>query len=105
MDIDRRRTPRRAFGGVVELSAAGPGVYIVAKTTEISRFGCFVSTSQSLPLGTKVSLKINLEDTEFSASGEVAYVLPGKGLGISFAAATHNDEVRLEEWLRQTGID
>jgi hypothetical protein len=105
MDSERRRTPRLAFGGVVELSAPDLNVYLVAKTTEVSRFGCFVRTPQTLPLGAGLSLKITHEGNEFNASGRVAYVLPQRGVGISFTAATDGDNELLGRWLGEAGAE
>jgi hypothetical protein len=105
MDIERRQAPRHPFGGVAELSALEPSAYIIAKTTQLSRFGCFVRTSQHLPDGTWITLKITYEGGEFNAAGSVAYSLPETGLGISFVPTAHHDEVLLEEWLRKAGPD
>jgi hypothetical protein len=96
-----RRVPRRAFGGVAEITAAEPGAYIVASTTELSRFGCFVKTQLSLAIGTKVGLKITYEDKVFNGPGEVAYLLPENGMGFRFTTTTPEDVALLEEWLRQ----
>ena len=99
---EHRRVPRRAFGGVAEITtAANPSAYIVASTTELSRYGCFVTTDVSLPIGTKVSLKITYEDKVFNASGEVAYVLPERGMGIRFTTTAPEDVAVLESWLNQ----
>jgi hypothetical protein len=103
MESERRRVPRHTFGGVVELTAEHPGTYVIAKTAELSRLGCFVRTDQAVPVGTKVTLKITSDGNEFNASGEIIYVLPEKGVGIQFATITHKDEVLLEEWLRLSG--
>jgi hypothetical protein len=100
---EHRRVPRRAFGGVAEITAAHPSAYIVASTAELSRYGCFVTTDVSLPIGTNVSLKITYEDKVFNASGEVAYVLPERGMGIRFTTTAPEDVALLEAWLaRQT---
>ena len=96
-----RRVPRRAFGGVAEITTAEPGAYIVASTAELSRYGCFVKTQQSLAIGTKVSLKITYEDKVFNRSGEVAYILPENSMGFRFTTTTPEDVALLEEWLRQ----
>jgi hypothetical protein len=103
MDNERRRAPRHPFGGVVELSAADPIAYVIAKTTELGPLGCFVGTAQSLPVGTSVSLKISHGVAEFNATGKVVYVLAQKGMGIGFAATSHDDQRLLEEWLKQSG--
>jgi PilZ domain len=101
---ERRRVPRHAFGGVVELSAVTPNIYIIAKTTEISRNGCFIRAREQVIAGTKVNLKISYDGGEFNSFGEVVYALSGKGMGIRFDSPTDEDSALLDEWLKQTTV-
>jgi hypothetical protein len=96
---ERRRVPRIAFGGVAEITSVHPDTYIVVPTTELSRFGCLVRTYASMPIGTKVSLKISYEDNVFNASGEVAYALSEGGMGVKFTVTVPKDVAILEAWL------
>jgi hypothetical protein len=105
VESERRRVPRHAFGGVAEVSASEPSAYIVGKTTELSRLGCFVQTCQQLPVGTAITLKISYEGIEFDALGTIAYSLPQKGMGISFVPLTSVDEELLDEWLKVAAGD
>ena len=66
---ERRRVPRCAFGGVAEITTVHPNTYIIVSTGELSRFGCFVTTRATMPIGTKVGLKITYEGRAFNASG------------------------------------
>jgi hypothetical protein len=102
MQFERRRVSRHAFGGVAEMSASHSHSNIIGLTAEIGRFGCFVRTCASMPVGTKINLKINYEGNEVRTPGEVVYVLPEKGLGIKFAKVAAKDTALLEMWLRQT---
>ena len=102
MQFERRRVSRRAFGGVAELSADHSNSNIIGLAAEIGRFGCFVRTSASIPVGTKISVKITYDGSEVTASGEVVYVLSEKGVGIKFAEVLAKDAALLEAWLRQT---
>ena len=99
--FERRRVPRFAFGGVAEITALHPNTYILVSTADLSRFGCFVTTLATLPIGTKVGLKITYDDRAFNACGEVAYVLSENGMGIKFTTTAPNDVELLEAWLRQ----
>jgi hypothetical protein len=100
--FERRRAPRIAFGGVAEATSVNPDTYIIASTTGLSRFGCFVTTRVTMPIGTTVGLKITHEGRVFNASGEVVYVLPERGIGIKFIPAEPSDVAVLEAWQRQT---
>jgi hypothetical protein len=82
---ERRRTPRYPFlGGVAEITNTPSGEYVVARTSELGRFGCFVKTKSLFSAGATVSLKITYDLNEFVAAGEVVYVLPNTGMGIAF---------------------
>jgi hypothetical protein len=98
---ERRRVPRCAFGGVAEITTLHPSTYLLVSTAELSRFGCFVTTCATMPIGTVVGLKITFEGYVFSASGEVTYVLSEKGMGIKFTTTAPNDVELLEAWLRR----
>jgi hypothetical protein len=98
---ERRRVPRYAFGGVAEITTVQPKTYIVVSTSELSRFGCLVTTQATMPVGTKVALRITYEGRVFNAAGEVAYILPENGMGIKFTTTAPNEVALLEEWLRQ----
>lgn len=87
------------------MSSSEPSAYIVGKTTELARLGCFVQTCHELPAGTEVTLKINYEGIEFDAVGTIAYSLPGKGMGISFVPSSTIDEALLDEWLKIATTD
>lgn len=100
----RRRLPRYAFGGVAEISSIHSNDHIIASTTELSRFGCFVRTGASLPTGMQVNLKISHDGREFTAHGKVVYVLAERGLGITFEVIEPKDEALLETWLRQLTV-
>lgn len=102
--LERRRVPRRSFGGVAEISIDDRDAPIIGLVSELSRFGCFVRTHLSATVGTKVSLKITHHGHECAAGGEVVHLLSQKGIGIKFEPATPRDEALLEDWLRQTMI-
>jgi hypothetical protein len=102
--MQRRRTPRYPFiGGVAELTNTS-GQYLVAGTTQISRFGCFVRTKTPFPAGVPINLRITYERREFSADSEVIYVLAAKGMGIAFRTIPSGTEEVLEDWLAQCAV-
>ena len=83
------------------MSAGHSDSYIIGLVAEISRLGCFIRTSASVPVGAKISLKITYDGSELTARGEVVYVLSEKGVGIKFAQVAAKDAALLEAWLRQ----
>jgi hypothetical protein len=96
---ERRRAPRFAFGGVAEITTVHPYTYIIASIAELSLFGCFVTTPETVFIGTKVDLRITNYGRAFKASGEVVSVQTKNGIGIKFTATAPNDVALLQVWL------
>jgi hypothetical protein len=76
---------------VTELTFAPSGQYLVARTSQLGRFGCFVKTNP-FSSGSTVSLRITYDLRQFVAAGEVVYVLPDK---VSHIAGPDQREARL----------
>jgi hypothetical protein len=96
---ERRRGPRFAFGGVAEITTLHPDTYIIVSTTELSQFGCYITTRKTLFIGTKVEVKITHQGRVFKSSGEVVSVQSQNGMGIKFTATEPNDAALLQVWL------
>lgn len=99
-EMERRSQSGEAFGGVAEITTIDPHAFIVAPTAKLCRFGCFVRTSTSLPVGTTVSVRITHEGHEFNAAGEVI-TSSEKGVGIKFKMTDFIDEPQLQSCLMQ----
>jgi hypothetical protein len=52
MSLERRRATRNAFGGVAQLTDSDSGAHLIARTSVLGRFGCFVKTMNAFPAGT-----------------------------------------------------
>jgi hypothetical protein len=74
---------------------------VVAQTTELSRFGCFIQTAKPYPRGTKVHVEIAEAGTTFIASGAVAYVTD-EGMGVVFSMVEPDNYEILAKWLSRT---
>jgi hypothetical protein len=101
---ERRRVPRIVFGGVAELSIPGTSTPVVAQATSLSRFGCLIKTTSSLPQGSKLNLKLTFNGREFRASGETIYTLAGTGMmgtAVAFGAVADRDQTILDHWLSE----
>lgn len=68
-------------------------------TTNISLFGCFVSSANPFPEGTKVRLRISHGGTSFAALGKVVFSRQNSGMGISFTTIESTSQATLETWL------
>ena len=74
---------------------------VVAQTTELSRFGCFVQTKKPYPKGTRVHIEVAEAGTTFVASGAVAYAT-SEGMGVVFSIVEPDNQDILESWLART---
>ena len=71
---------------------------VVAQTSELSRFGCFVETAKPYPQGTRVHIELADGGDVFTASAVVAYVA-GDGMGIVFSMVEPENYEILAKWL------
>ena len=98
---ERRRVPRIPFKATSVVGEVGSTRVVVAHTTELSRFGCFVQTARPYPQGTRVHIEMAEGGTTFSASGVVAYVT-GEGMGVVFSLVEPESYEVLSQWLSRS---
>lgn len=101
MDADRRREPRVAFGGVAEVSAAGLPEQTIGAVSKLSRLGCFVRFTASLPERSRLTLRITYDGQELTAPGVVIYAVRGVGIGVNFGLIAPDDKAVLDHWLSE----
>src|SRR5579863_5607429 len=95
---ERRRVPRIPFNATSVVTESGSSQIVVAQTSELSRFGCFVQTVKPYPKGTRVHIEMSEAGTTFVASGAVAYVT-SEGMGVVFSVVEPDCQAILEAWL------
>src|SRR2546427_1821819 len=95
---ERRRGPRFPFKATSVVTETGSSQMVVAQTSELSRFGCFVQTAKPYPQGTSVHIELADGGEVFTASGVVAYVA-GDGMGIVFSMVEPENYEILAKWL------
>src|SRR6266446_3388452 len=95
---ERRRVPRFPFKATSVVTEAGSSQMVVAQTSELSRFGCFVQTLKPYAQGTRVHIEMAERGTTFVASGVVAYVT-GDGMGVVFSTVESENYEVLAKWL------
>src|SRR3984893_7345001 len=83
---DRRTHPRYEFMAAVEVVAAESGARIETRVRDLSQQGCYVDTSDALPLGTVTGVRITKGAQLFEARARVVYSRAGKGMGLMFTA-------------------
>src|SRR6266849_5246394 len=99
---DRRIHPRYEFIAAVEVLAAESGARIETRVRDLSQQGCYVDTSEALPLGTVTDVRITKGAQLFEARARVVYSRATKGMGLVFTAIEAERLRTLETWLAES---
>jgi len=99
---DRRIHPRYKFSAAVELVAAESGARTETCVRDLSQQGCYVDTSDALPLGTVTDVRITKGAQLFEARARVVYSRATQGMGLVFTAIDAERLQTLETWLAQS---
>src|SRR6267142_1917269 len=99
---DRRTHPRYEFVAAVEVIAAESGARIETRVRDLSQQGCYVDTSNALPLGTVTDIRITKGAQVFDALARVVYSRATKGMGLAFTAVEPDQLRTLETWLAES---
>jgi hypothetical protein len=99
---DRRTHPRYEFTAAAEIVAAQTGARIAMRVRDLSQQGCYVDTSDALPLGTVTDVRITKGTQRFEARARVVYSRPDKGMGLMFTVAEPDRLVILDSWLAES---
>ena len=98
-DSERRKASRFPLVLAVEVVELPRGAKFLARTSDVSRTGCYVDTLNPIPQTAQVRLRLTHHNEVFEALGHVIYVSPGLGMGITFDTVTPEQRARLEQWL------
>jgi hypothetical protein len=79
-----RRSPRFPFIAIAEIAYRDSGGQLSCQVATLSLHGCYVETSNTLPIGREVSIKIFAESECFAATAKVVYELPNSAMGLAF---------------------
>jgi hypothetical protein len=99
MSSEGRRSPRFAFYASAEITELQTETRLTARTSELSRHGCYMDMVNPLPLRTNVRIKLVHHEQTFDAAGRVIYSQPNMGMGVAFDEIEPGQVVTLEKWL------
>src|SRR2546421_537637 len=99
---DRRTHPRYEFIAAVEVLAVESGSRMETRVRDLSQRGCYVDTSNALPLGTVTDVRITKGGQLFEARARVVYSRATKGMGLMFTATEPEQLRTLETWLAES---
>ncbi len=99
---DRRVHPRYEFFAAAEVLPAESGGRMETRVRDLSQQGCYVDTSDALPLGTVTDMRITKGAQLFEARARVVYSRATKGMGLVFTAIEPERLSILETWLTES---
>ena len=98
---ERRRGARYPFYASAQITELQTQTAMTARTSELSRYGCYMDMLNPLPLGTAVQVEITYQERTIAAQGRVIYSQPNMGMGVSFDEIRSSHAAILEGWLDQ----
>ena len=101
--LEKRLTPRYPFIAVAEITDIGSGAQLNSQVSELSLNGCYVDMLNTLPVDTKITLKIFAESECFEAAAGVIYAHQGLGMGLAFHEISLKSGALLRRWLQKAG--
>ena len=100
MMADRRAAPRYALIVVAEVTELSSGMKLQARTSDISRTGCYIDTLKPFSKGSSIYVCFSYNSQTVQLNAKVVYVNVGLGMGIHFEDAISEDQwAVLDRWL------
>ena len=100
--VERRKSPGFALILVATIKEHGTDVKLAARTSDVSRAGCYVDTLTPIPKGKSVHLILTADNEAFETTGKVIYTSPGLGMGIQFDQPIDPRQLAiLDRWLEK----
>jgi PilZ domain len=97
---NRRVAPRYSLVLLAEITDQLSSTKFTARTSDVSRTGCYVDMLSPLPRGTQVHIRLRHEQEMFESTAKVMYVSPGLGIGVAFAEhLPASQQEILDRWL------
>ena len=101
MAHERRRAPRCSLIASVEVFELATNMRLRARISDLSLTGCYLDTTNFLPVGSEVRLRISHHDATFTALGVVASCQPNMGMGVRFMDVQLDQAAILDKWLAE----
>jgi hypothetical protein len=97
---DRRGAPRHPLILFAEVTDHLSSAKFTARTSDVSRTGCYMDMLNPLPRGTQIQVRLHNQKEMFESVAKVIYVSPGLGIGVAFAENPPADQKEvLDRWL------
>src|SRR5258708_21018310 len=81
----RRGAPRYPLILFAEVTDHLSCAKFTARTSDVSRTGCYMDMLNPLPRGTQIQVRLHNQKEMFEWAAKVIYLSPGLGMGVQFA--------------------
>jgi hypothetical protein len=98
--MEKRLSSRLAFIARAELTEEVSGTKLNCRVSDLSLYGCYIDTLNTLPKGTVVFTKIFVADALFEGNAVVIYAHPRLGMGLYFRDLKPHSLAVLKSWLK-----
>jgi hypothetical protein len=99
--VERREHPRYSFTAGVEAVDNKSRSVLQARTSDLSRGGCYVDVFCPFPLKASVKLRLTKEEKSFVADANVVCSRVGMGMGLQFTRVEPAEIPLLEKWIAE----
>jgi CheY-like chemotaxis protein len=98
---ERRQQPRYQCSLGAEVSRAGSTIQQRCAVSDVSVGGCYVQTSEPLPVGTAIEIVLRTQDLKLRLRGKVQSVHRGLGMGVQFNVMRLEEQQQLERLMSE----
>ena len=99
---DRRDAPRFALILAAEVVEISTGATLTARSSDVSRNGCYIDTLNPVPVGSQVRVQLRRGELVFETAARVVYICPGLGMGLNWDIHVAPDKLALlDRWLAE----
>jgi len=81
---NKRNDPRVPINAVAEVIEVASGSHFSARTSDLSRTGCYIDTLNPMLSKTVVRVRLSHGGEELELPGRIVYASPGLGMGVRF---------------------
>ncbi len=97
---DRRDAPRYPLILSAEVVEITSGATLNARSSDVSRSGCYIDTLNPIPVGSQVKVQLRRGEAVFETVARVVYICPGLGMGLNWGNAVPPEKLSiLDRWL------
>ncbi|HEY6130051.1 MAG TPA: PilZ domain-containing protein [Candidatus Acidoferrum sp.] len=102
MSVERRRSTRIPFIASAEIIDEAENTRSASQLADLSLHGCFVQLPNPFPEGTAVTIEIYKDEDFVETPATVAYLMPKRGMGLTFTDMEPQFASILKKWLTQS---